>query len=150
MKERIDERKNVQTTPTRTYCKCSRPLPYYNPDCRTPRHWKFTQHHRTTRPPPEPLGPAVQPNPIAPSPDPSDPTDPHFFFHGAPSQWDDSPTGRLLQEAREQAMAGIQNGYRVEFSERRCIQVTKTEMLTLPDGTEYSLISTWLTESPST
>ena len=27
-KETTDERKNVQTTPTRTYCKCSRPLPY--------------------------------------------------------------------------------------------------------------------------
>ena len=51
-KERIDENKNVQTTPTRTYCKRSRPLPYCNPTCRTPRHWKFTQHHRTTRPPP--------------------------------------------------------------------------------------------------
>ena len=50
--ERIDESKNVKTTPTRTYCKCSRPLPYRNPNCRTPRHWKFTQHHRTTRPPP--------------------------------------------------------------------------------------------------
>ena len=25
--------------PTRTYCKCSRPLPYCNPNCRTPRHW---------------------------------------------------------------------------------------------------------------
>ena len=50
--ERIDESKNVQTTRTRTYCKCSRPLPYCNPNCRTPRHWKFTQHHRTTRPPP--------------------------------------------------------------------------------------------------
>ena len=50
-KERIDESKNVQTTPTRTYCKCS------NPDCRTPRHWKFTQHHRTTRPPPPPPPP---------------------------------------------------------------------------------------------
>ena len=41
--------------PTRTYCKCSRPLPYCNPNCRTPRHWKFTQHHRTTRPPPTEL-----------------------------------------------------------------------------------------------
>ena len=41
----------VQTTPTRTYCKCSRPLPYCNPNSRTPRHWKFTQHHCTTRPP---------------------------------------------------------------------------------------------------
>ena len=49
--ERIDESKNVQTTPTRTYCKRNRLLPYCNPNCRTPRHWKFTQHHRTTRPP---------------------------------------------------------------------------------------------------
>ena len=51
MRERIDESTNVQTTPIRTYRKCSRPLPYCNPNCRTPRHWKFTQHHRTTRPP---------------------------------------------------------------------------------------------------
>ena len=36
MRERIDESKNVQTTPTRTYRKCSRPLPYCNPNCRTP------------------------------------------------------------------------------------------------------------------
>ena len=50
--ERIDESKNVQTTPTRTYCKCSKPLPYFNPNRRMPRHWKFTQYHRTTRPPP--------------------------------------------------------------------------------------------------
>ena len=49
-KERTDERKNVQTTPTRTYCKRSRPLPYCYPNCSTPRYWKFTQHHRTTRP----------------------------------------------------------------------------------------------------
>ena len=49
--KRIDESKNVQTTPTRTYYKRSRPLPYCNPNCRTPRHWKFTQDHRTTRPP---------------------------------------------------------------------------------------------------
>ena len=27
------------------------PLPYCNPNCKTLRHWKFTQHHRTTRPP---------------------------------------------------------------------------------------------------
>ena len=53
-RERIDESKNVQTTPTRTYCKRNRPLPYCNQNCRTPRHWKFTQHHRTTRPPPPP------------------------------------------------------------------------------------------------
>ena len=50
--KRIDESKNIQTTPTRTYYKRSRPLTYCNPNCRTPRHWKFTQHHRTTRPPP--------------------------------------------------------------------------------------------------
>ena len=40
--------------PSCTYCKRYRPLPYYDPDCRTPRHWKFTQDHRTTRPPPPP------------------------------------------------------------------------------------------------
>ena len=50
--ERIEESKNVQTTPTRTYCKRNRPLPYYHPNCRTPWHRKFTQVHRTTRPPP--------------------------------------------------------------------------------------------------
>ena len=32
--ERIDESKNVQTTPTRTYCKRNRPLPYCNHICR--------------------------------------------------------------------------------------------------------------------
>ena len=47
----IDESKNVQTTPTRTYCKRNRPLPYSYPKCRTPRHWKLTQHLCTTRPP---------------------------------------------------------------------------------------------------
>ena len=50
-KEWLDESTNVQTTPTRTDCKRSKPLPYHNPNCRTPRHWKLTQHHRTTRPP---------------------------------------------------------------------------------------------------
>ena len=74
-------------------------------------------------------------------------TDSTIFFHGAPSQWDDSPTGRLLQEAREQAMAGMENGYRVDFSATRCILVTKKEALTLPDGREHSLISTWLSPS---
>ena len=44
--------KMSQKNPTRTYCKRSRPLSYCNPNCRTPRHWKFTQHHRTTRPSP--------------------------------------------------------------------------------------------------
>ena len=42
--------------PTRTYYKRNRPLPYCNQNCRTPRHWKFTQHHRTTRPSPRVLG----------------------------------------------------------------------------------------------
>ena len=45
--ERTGKSKNVQTTPTRTYCKRNRPLPYCNQNCRTPRHWKFTQQHRT-------------------------------------------------------------------------------------------------------
>ena len=53
-RERIDESKNDQTTPTSTYCKRSRPLPYCNLNCRTPRHWRFIQHHRTTHPPPPP------------------------------------------------------------------------------------------------
>ena len=37
-REKIEESKNVQTTPTRIYCKRNRPLPYINPNCRTPRH----------------------------------------------------------------------------------------------------------------
>ena len=50
-REKIEKSKNVQTTPTRTYCKRNRLLPYYHPNCRTPRHWKFTKDNRTTRPP---------------------------------------------------------------------------------------------------
>ena len=50
-REKIEESKNVQTTPSSTYCKRNRPLPYYHLNCRTPWHWKITQHHRTTRPP---------------------------------------------------------------------------------------------------
>ena len=49
--ERIEERKISKLLQTRTYCKRNRPLPYYHPNCRTPRHWKFPQDHRTTRPP---------------------------------------------------------------------------------------------------
>ena len=41
VEKRIDESENVHTTPTRTYYKHSRPLPYFNPNCRTPRLWKF-------------------------------------------------------------------------------------------------------------
>ena len=29
------------------------PCPTLIENCRTPRHWKFTQHHRTTRPTPK-------------------------------------------------------------------------------------------------
>ena len=50
-REIIDESKNVQPTPTRIHCKCSRPLPTLIQTNRTPRYWKFTQHHCTTRPP---------------------------------------------------------------------------------------------------
>ena len=71
--KRIDESKNVQTTPTRTYYKRSRPSPYCNPNCRTPRHWKFTQHHRTTRPPP---GTGSLPSTTAP------PDRPHLYGNG--------------------------------------------------------------------
>ena len=34
----------------RTYRKRNRPLPYYYPNCRTPRHWKLSQDHHTIRP----------------------------------------------------------------------------------------------------
>ena len=39
----------MSTQPPPTYCKRNRPLPYYHPNCRSPRHWKFYQDHRTTR-----------------------------------------------------------------------------------------------------
>ena len=35
-REKNEESKNVQTTPTRTYCKRNTPLSYYRPNCRTP------------------------------------------------------------------------------------------------------------------
>ena len=44
----IDERKKCPNNPTGTYCKLNRPLSCYNPN-RTPRHWKFTWHHQTTK-----------------------------------------------------------------------------------------------------
>ena len=101
-REMIDKIKNVQTTPTRTHYKRSRPLPYYHPNkydapalevypaplhhpttpkkcsppaptasavgpcptllqiSRTPRHWKLTQHHRTTRLSPHPNALKIQ------------------------------------------------------------------------------------------
>ena len=45
----LDERKNIQTTPTRSTVG---PCPTHIKISKTPRHWKFTQHHRITRPPP--------------------------------------------------------------------------------------------------
>ena len=47
----IDERKNVQTTPPAPPATAVGPCPTIIQISRTPRHWKFTQHHRTTRPP---------------------------------------------------------------------------------------------------
>ena len=47
----IDERKNVQTTPTRTYCKRSRPLPYSYPnkqDAPALEVYPAPLHHPTT------------------------------------------------------------------------------------------------------
>ena len=43
-------------------------------------------------------------------------------------------------------MQDAQNGYRVEFSAISCTQVTKVEYFTAPDGGEYSLIFTGLSE----
>ena len=93
----------------------------------------------------EVYNPPVEPNSVPSTED--DVFDPNVFFHGAPSQWDDSPTGRLLQEARQQAMLGIRSdqvGYRVEFSARHCIQVTKNEFWRQPSGGEYQLVTTWV------
>ena len=61
----------------------------------------------------EPLTTAAPPPLVQPTKE--DPTDPRAFFHGAPSQWDDSPTGRILQEARVRAIENAQNVYRVQF-----------------------------------
>ena len=47
----IDERKNIQTTPTRTYCKRNRPLPYYHPnklDAPALEVYPAPSHHPTT------------------------------------------------------------------------------------------------------
>ena len=49
-KEKWQTREKCPNNLTRICCKCSRPLPYCNQNCRTPRHWKFTapSHHPTT------------------------------------------------------------------------------------------------------
>ena len=49
--------KNVQTTPSAPTASAVGPCPTFIQISRTPRHWKFTQHHRSTRPPPWPLWP---------------------------------------------------------------------------------------------
>ena len=50
-REVIDERKNVQTTPPAPIESTVGPCPTVIQISRTPRHWKFTQHLCTTRPP---------------------------------------------------------------------------------------------------
>ena len=50
--EVIDERKNGQTTPTRTCWSTIGPCPTLIQISRKPRHWKLTQRLRTTRPSP--------------------------------------------------------------------------------------------------
>ena len=52
--------------PTGTYCKRNMPLPYYHPNCRTPRYWRFTQDHRITRPPPTNFERALRPKHLLP------------------------------------------------------------------------------------
>ena len=51
-REMTDERKNVQTTPPAPTASVVGPCPTWIQVSRTPRHWKFTQHHHTTRPSP--------------------------------------------------------------------------------------------------
>ena len=52
LNQKKKKKKNNQTTPTHTYCKRSRPLPYYNPNYRTPRTESLP---RTIAPPDHPL-----------------------------------------------------------------------------------------------
>ena len=53
--KRQTREKNIHTTPTIT--SGVGPCPAIYRSSRTPRHWKFTQHHRTTRPPDHPTTP---------------------------------------------------------------------------------------------
>ena len=48
-REMIDERKHVQTTPPAPTASAAGPCLTKIQISRTPRHWKFTQHHRITR-----------------------------------------------------------------------------------------------------
>ena len=50
--ERNDRReKTVQTTPPESTARAAGPCPILIQTSRTPWHWKFIQHHSTTRPP---------------------------------------------------------------------------------------------------
>ena len=48
----IDERKKCPNNPNPHLLQAQQALALLIQISRTPRHWKFTQHHRTTRPPP--------------------------------------------------------------------------------------------------
>ena len=52
----IDEKKMSKQPPSAPTASAVGPCPTDIQISRTPRHWKFTQHHRTTRPPPHCLG----------------------------------------------------------------------------------------------
>ena len=51
-REMIDERKIFKQPPPASTASAVSPCPTMIQISRTPRLWKFTQHHRTTRPPP--------------------------------------------------------------------------------------------------
>ena len=50
-RERIDESKMSKQPPPAPTSSAVGPCPTFFPNCRTPRHWKLTQGHRTYRPP---------------------------------------------------------------------------------------------------
>ena len=54
-RELIDERKMSTQPPPAPTASVVDPCPTLIQISRTPWHWKFTQNHRTTRPPPTPL-----------------------------------------------------------------------------------------------
>ena len=76
---------------------------------------------------------------------PTGPSDPRYFFYGAPSESDDSPNARLIREARERAMRGWSNSdYSVNFTAMNLFAIQKVESVRLSDGTLYSLASYWI------
>ena len=66
LRERMKEKRNdsrekkIQTTPPEPTASAVGPCPTLIQINRAPRHWKFTQHHRTTRPPPRDKGEECQ------------------------------------------------------------------------------------------